>query len=398
MKAMREPIKIVGAALACLAVLVLGAAGLPAADRSGFETYVVRPGDTLSGIAGRVLGDPSRWREILRENPQVKNANRIYPGDSLLVPVPQTAGGAGGAAGEGGMGAGAGGAGAGLQAAPGTDTGFADGSSADAAAREAAAAEAAAAEAAAAAAAADAAAAAAAAAAADKAATEALPVEVVRSVPVVPAGVLRSAGYLADGLPLIAIIASEQGKIALGPGDAVILNASASAGARFAVLRADRRIFHPVTRRPLGWLIRPLGTAEVTCGDDRNATAVLGSMRDAATIGDYLVPLEEGEPEEALLARRGSAQCVAPGEGEGMIIAFDEEKTTAGEREIAYIDRGSDAGVEAGARFVIYRPLRPVGQVMVGELQVLKVGRWSATALITTSLREVQVADLLRAK
>ena len=390
MKAMREPIKIVGAALACLAVLVLGAAGLPAADRSGFETYVVRPGDTLSGIAGRVLGDPSRWREILRENPQVKNANRIYPGDSLLVPVPQTAG----AAGEGGMAAGAGGAGTGLQAAQGTDPGVAYDSSADAAAREAAAAEAAAAEAAAAAAAADAAAAA----AADKAATEALPVEVVRSVPVVPAGVLRSAGYLVDGLPLIAIVASEQGKIALGPGDAVILNASASAGERFAVLRADRRIFHPVTRRPLGWLIRVLGTAEVTCGDDRNATAVLGSMRDAATIGDYLVPLEEGEPEEALLARRGSAQCVAPGAGEGMIVAFDEEKTTAGEREIAYIDLGSDAGVAAGARFVIYRPVRPVGQVMVGELQVLKVGRWSATALITTSLREVQVADLLRAK
>ena len=55
-------------------------------ERPGFETYVVRHGDTLSGIAGRVFGDPKRWREIQKENPQVTNPNRIYPGQVLVVP------------------------------------------------------------------------------------------------------------------------------------------------------------------------------------------------------------------------------------------------------------------------------------------------------------------------
>jgi hypothetical protein len=364
-------------------VAMLSASGgtAAAAARPGYETYVVRSGDTLGKISGRVFGDVKRWRELLKDNPQITNANRIFPGDTLLVPVPGTAG----SAGE-------------LKAAAGSPQTVVTG--AEALPVEVVAAPPAEPGVAGAAAGAEGAAGAGTSAAAAPAPELPLvPVEPQRPKQVINPAQYRSAGHITDRLPEIAIVAALDERLLLGTDDAAIVNAPIPPGTRFTVVRVNRRIYHPVTRKYLGWLVRVLGTAEVTCRDQRTSTVAMRAMNDYASVGDYLVPIDPNDVlERNQLPEKAAAACLPAGAGDPVIVAFDEAQNTIGERELAYIDRGRAAGIAPGQRFTIYHEIAPEGRVTVGELQVLRVGENTATALITNSLQELQVGYRLRAR
>ena len=52
------------------------------------QTYVVKPGDSLSKIAKELLGDANRWKEIFEANQDtLKDPNLIHPGQELRLPA-----------------------------------------------------------------------------------------------------------------------------------------------------------------------------------------------------------------------------------------------------------------------------------------------------------------------
>ena len=64
-----------------------GQASPPAPDRSAWESgmHVVRPGDTLEGLAERFLGSSQLWRELHTLNPFVRDPNLLHPGERLRI-------------------------------------------------------------------------------------------------------------------------------------------------------------------------------------------------------------------------------------------------------------------------------------------------------------------------
>ena len=58
----------------------------PAAE--AYETYEVKPGDSLSKIAKRVYGNAADWKRIFEANTDVvKDPDKIFPGQKLKIPA-----------------------------------------------------------------------------------------------------------------------------------------------------------------------------------------------------------------------------------------------------------------------------------------------------------------------
>ena len=52
------------------------------------RTYTVKPGDTLSKIAGELLGSPNEYMKIYNANrDQLSDPNKIQPGQNLKIPA-----------------------------------------------------------------------------------------------------------------------------------------------------------------------------------------------------------------------------------------------------------------------------------------------------------------------
>jgi len=51
------------------------------------KALLIQPGDSLWKLARLHLGSGSRWNELLAVNPAITNPNRLQPGTMLVVPA-----------------------------------------------------------------------------------------------------------------------------------------------------------------------------------------------------------------------------------------------------------------------------------------------------------------------
>lgn len=324
-----------------------------AADGDSADPYIVRPGDTLSGIAGQLLGDAKRWPELLEANPQIIDPAVIYPGDTIVLP----------------------------------GSGEPEGMAADAAddaypplpvaPPEPPVAE------------------------PPPVAAEPvdpqLPVEIVRAKPTINKNTYMSAGFISTELPQDFIVSSLDTHLLLVTGDEVFLSIAAEEGAAFTVLRPVKEVHHPVSGEFLGWVLKVVGWAEVTCAGERNSRAVLSNTVDTVSVGDLVIPFDpEDVLEENIRKPIQSKFCLEKGDT-GYIVASQKNSISLIDGDIVFLDKGREAGVEPGQQFVVYKTLEPEGYQVIGIVQVLRSGSRTSTALVTYSMREISVSDTVQA-
>jgi hypothetical protein len=109
--------------------------------------------------------------------------------------------------------------------------------------------------------------------------------------------------------------------------------------------------------------------------------------------GDYLEPYKA--PAIPAGADRDEATGTPDFNALGHIISGPHDRKTAALGDFVLIDRGSEQGVTAGARFAVYRDLAATGMPLasIGEVVVVEVGKNQSLTRITRSRDALQSGD-----
>ncbi len=379
-------------AFLALAVLVLGAGGLGAADQppgnlqlvgdhwtawqpptsfpEDAEVYIIQKGDTLWDLSSQYYGDPYLWPQLWERNQYIQDAHWIYPGDPLVVGVEVTSI---------------------------DELAAGDGSTGDDMA--------------------------------DAGAGGGLDLDRTSSPPV-PLGSeddIYCSGFIGDkNVPYDSTVLGSEYAVSSGdiPGShlhysgaaSVILNLSTAdiiyidggreagqmPGSIYTIMRPEGRVDHPASRQPVGYFFRYVGRARILSVQETTAIAEIVHACNPIGVGDLLKPFT---PEPVPLARRSGLMGVndpVPAEelvDAPYIIKSNDNLFSLGQGHVVYIDRGAADDVAPGDLFAIYRET-PQGlpPLLVGELAVLSVTEQASMAKILDSRYTVHLGDRLEPK
>ena len=300
---------------------------LPAAALSQpqeMKDYTVREGDTLWDISGRELNDPFLWPKVWKENPDIKNPDRLYPGQIVKIPLyliqkekPE-------------------------EAAP-----------EPAVSRM----------------------------------PEPVKVPemkkpepvMVKMQPLLDKSLLTASGYISATVGGLGNIAgSASGRSLFGNNDIVFVNTSmpVKTGDRFYIIRADRMVYHPVTGKSVGYLVEIRGIAEISQFELGQTKAVIrqsfGDIRTGDTLDTYY---EMNPPLTTGTFRKPDIS--------GMIISTKNLQMLNSNFDVVYIDKGRNDGIDIGDMLRAVRVEK--FKVPIGVIQVINALENSATAIVRDS-------------
>lgn len=307
------------------------------AQMQEYKEYSIEKGDTLWDISNKELKDPFLWPKVWKENPEVKNPDKIYPRQKIRIPfslmqkeiVPEMK--------------------------PVTKPVI------------------------------------------KPAIPQEKPADMTRPAIqpkareyLVNQNTLISSGYIAESVHSLGEITdTPTGRTSLGKGDYAYIKTvnPVKKGDKFFIIQPVEKVNHPITGSFLGYLIDVRATAEVVGQEENDDPKVLitNSYTDV-TPGNLLDTFFDIEPPLAPENPR------RPDIG-GYIIATKELREANGVWDIVYLDKGIKDGLEVGD--LLATTLQSQHKIYNGLVQIISLRDSTSTGIIRKSNEEVTKGDAI---
>jgi hypothetical protein len=294
------------------------------------KDYKVKGGDTLWDISNKELQDPFLWPKIWKENPGIVNPDRIYPDQSIKIPIYL------------------------LQREETAET-----------VQEPVVEE------------------------KQEQKTETRkPEPVVRSTPpLVPRNVFISSGFIGSAGNFTGKIDGHfSGRVLYGNNDDVYVKivGDAKPGDRFYIYHpVQKEVRHPATGKMMGFIVEPVGILDIIKLEHGQVVGRIVQIFSEIEAGDFLYPYFDAKPPVI-------EQPFRRPDINGYIVACRKIKTGKWEdwavtSDIVYIDRGSNDGLKPGDLIGTMSPSGYYGKkynVPNGLIQIIRTRKNTSTAIV----------------
>ena len=167
-------------------------------------------------------------------------------------------------------------------------------------------------------------------------------------------------------------------------------------GDTYIIYHTIRQVNHPVTGRKIGYMTEITGTATVQELERDVARAQIKNAVTEIERGQLVTPLRG----DLMVSVKGTP---AKRTVEGVVVAIEGDRATAGEQRVIFIDKGKRDGLERGNELRVRSHGDPLTEtdknfpdIDLATLLVVDVRDTSSSALVIDAVRELWAGDVVR--
>jgi LysM repeat protein len=308
------------------------------AQQQEYKDYMIEKGDTLWNISDKELKDPFLWPKVWKENPDIKNPDRIYPKQKIKIPLYLLQ----------------------KEVVPPVQKDIAPPAPKPVARPFI------------------------------KPKPEERPVIIAKSPKkekeyLVNKNLLILSGYITDPLNSVGTIYDKPGEITnLTKGDYAYIRTKKSVrkGDKFYIIYPVDEVKHPVTGRYMGVRVAIVGTAEVV--DENDPKIIITNSYIEVPVGSLIDNYYEIEPALAVDNPRKP-------DINGYVVIGLRRIYAHGNFDIVFIDKGEKDGLVVGD--LLATTLQSKHKIFNGVIQIISTRPSTSAAIIRKAAKEIQIGD-----